>query len=144
MEELMARIEWKNSFSVGIGEIDEQHKRLLEMINGFSEAKAQPSHDKGLFGFLNELVKYADSHFTTEERYLEKHNFPDYPSHKEEHNAFTEEIFALNERLAKVDSEALSEITNFLKDWYISHVLGTDRGYVDFLKEKLSSSENQQ
>ena len=115
----MATIAWKKSFSVGIKEIDEQHKYLLKLINAFSEEKKRSSDTKVLFGMLNELVKYADSHFTKEE------------------------VFALNERLAKEDNATVLEITDFLKDWYISHVLGTDRGYVDFFAKKLNATVSQ-
>ena len=139
----MAMLTWKESFSVGIKEIDEQHKYLLKLINAFSEEKKRSSDNKVLFGMLNELVKYADSHFTTEEQYMKDHDFPDYPSHQKEHVAFTEEVFALNERLAKEDNDTVLEITDFLKDWYISHVLGTDRGYVDFLAKKLNATVSQ-
>jgi hemerythrin len=56
--------------------------------------------------------------------------------HQKEHEAFTEKVFVFNATLARGDTGVLIEITDFLKDWYISHVFGLDQGYKRFFEKK--------
>ena len=132
----MGMIPWKDAYSVGIKEIDGQHKSLLEIINGLSEVERRAVDNKAFFATLNGLIKYAQEHFRTEERYMEEYGYPDLGPHQEAHAAFTEDVFSLQELLSKGDAAILQKILDFLKDWYISHILGTDREYIDFFAEK--------
>jgi hemerythrin len=135
---------WRDSYSVGIRELDNQHRRLLDLINELDElvADQQESASKTkCYAALNALVKYAESHFITEEGYLQKYAFPKYDLHKTEHDSFVEKVFAMNQKLEKGDPYSLFEIVRFLKDWYKSHILGIDQGYKEFLAEKGAQAE---
>ena len=69
--------EWKDSFKVGICELDVQHRGLLDLINKIGDlADGHGTVESSAFGALNAMIRYADNHFRTEEGYLEKHCFP--------------------------------------------------------------------
>lgn len=126
----MGRLEWKEDYSVGVRVLDEQHRQLLDIINQLDSARPENMTEKFFFATLNLLVKYADVHFSIEEKYMREYGYPRISEHEDEHRKFTEHVFMLRERLAANDPGLFPEIQTFLRDWYISHVLGTDRGYV--------------
>jgi hemerythrin len=132
-------IVWDSRYNVGIEELDEQHQQLLRLINEldeFVEAGGKHIGKPSCFEALNALIKYADTHFRTEERYMEQHGYPMEASQREKHSDFMDRIFELTEESQKGDLLAFFKITNFLKNWYISHVLGMDQEYKDFLVSK--------
>ena len=129
-------LEWKESYSVGIKKIDHQHKKLLEIMNELSGLDSEEAKDEEFFVVINSMIEYANSHFKTEEKYMEEHGYPGYEQQKKEHNDFIEKIFSLHEELANWSQEIHYKISDYLKDWYISHVLGTDMKYKDFFSEK--------
>jgi hemerythrin-like metal-binding protein len=136
VEEPVPTIEWKDIYSVGVKEIDDQHKHLFEIIGEFSELTRSKQEPKVLFQTLNALVKYADSHFRTEERYMGEHDYPDRTAHEKEHVAFVEEVFSLREQISEPDPESYHKISDFIKNWWISHVLGTDMAFKEFFADK--------
>jgi hemerythrin-like metal-binding protein len=132
----MSKLAWKDSYSVGVAELDEQHRELLKLLNTLIEQPAGHAHERSFFTTLNALVLYAEKHFATEESYMARCEYPDLKNHQEEHVTFTASVFALRERLERRERDMQSTLVNFVKDWYISHVLGTDRGYVRLFAER--------
>ena len=131
----MAKLDWKSSYSVGVKELDEHHKRLLQLINDFSDEK--PTYnDKRCFIILNELIKYAELHFSAEESLMQQYSYDELNLQQKEHEAFMDKIFELNKELADKGAEVFSELVIYLKGWYISHILGTDKNYKRFFERK--------
>jgi hemerythrin-like metal-binding protein len=87
---------------------------------------------------LNELENYAAEHFQTEEILMEKHLYPEYTSHKKEHDDFIEKIRDLKAKFEKQKETYTVPIETwiFLKNWLNQHILGTDKQYVPFFQEK--------
>ncbi len=131
----MTTLEWKEDYSVGVREIDEQHARLLQMINDLY-VEIPEKDQKGCFEHLNRLIKYAELHFSTEERLMEQYGYEELESHSMEHDSFTMKVFDLNRKLEQGEGDVYSELVMFVKEWYISHVLGVDKNYQPFFKEK--------
>ncbi len=124
----MTELNWKPSYSVGVKQLDQQHERLLQLINEFSSEN--PDHSiKRCFVSLNEIINYAQLHFASEEALLQQYNYEGLISHQKEHEAFMDTIFELNQKMADSGVDIFPDLVMFLKDWYISHVLGTDKGY---------------
>jgi hemerythrin len=138
--------EWRNSYSVGVEELDFQHQTLLKLINEldqFLENRQEASSKARSFAALNALVKYAEIHFGTEEGYLSKYAYPKFDLQKKEHEEFIDTVFSMNARFEKDSFYSLNEIVNFLRDWYSLHILGMDQGYKQFLAEKGAEAEKQ-
>jgi hemerythrin-like metal-binding protein len=85
---------------------------------------------------LNQFVKYAETHFATEERLMEECGFSKLKEHSSEHVVFIVEMFAFAEKLEKNEIIAVSELVEYMRDWYVRHVLGTDREYIALFAEK--------
>ncbi len=130
----MQNIEWKKSFSVGIEEIDNQHKQLVKIIN---ELYGKLSHNPSsvtLADIHKELKDYYNHHFETEEKYMLKFGFEHYKDHKSEHDSFRIQLNDLiNNQSINIDKQII-EILNFLKDWLLNHIMDTDKEYIETFK----------
>jgi len=132
----MALFDWKESYSVNIKEIDNQHKMLVSTLNELYEAMRTRQAKEIIDGILKSMSDYAGFHFSTEEALLKKHFYPEFTQHKKEHEAFVKKVSDFIEK-HKAGSLMLSmEVMNFLKDWLKSHIMGVDKKYSPFLNQK--------
>ena len=70
---LVNLINWKNEYSVGVDEIDAQHKNLLDMLNTLLQAIVEKTSKEGMEKVLEEMINYVDFHFKSEEKYTKPH-----------------------------------------------------------------------
>jgi hemerythrin-like metal-binding protein len=132
----MAALTWQDEYTVGVKELDDQHKKLLEIINYLGEQQ-QEEYDANKFSdTISSLIHYAYTHFATEERYLLQTTFPDIKKHVFEHIDFIMKTLSLYLRIEKGGEKDLKELLKYLKEWYASHVLGLDRNYIPFMRSK--------
>ena len=78
-------VEWKDEYSVGIDSIDQQHKKLLGLINQLQTAVDYSTGGEFEREALDQLVDYTKTHFSYEEGLLEQNAYPDYEPHKAQH-----------------------------------------------------------
>ena len=131
----MAFIEWDDSFSVNVLEIDGQHLKLVEMLNEIHEAMQEGKGASVAGRIVNEMIEYAQSHFATEENYFEKFKYPKAKEHTQEHLEFVKRVSAMKQD-AKAGKHGLSiEVMHFLKDWLLNHIIGSDKQYSSFFNE---------
>lgn len=124
----MAFMEWDDRFSVNVAEIDEQHKKLIGMVNTFYDSIVDD--EKNAFGeLLDSLGEYTAYHFTTEEKYMEEFNYPETEAHKREHELFAAKALDVKKRFEDGSLVVSLELTGFLRDWIVDHVMGTDKKY---------------
>ena len=116
--------------------MDQQHLRLVEMINELYRILLSNNPDEFLGITLHRLVEYAGIHFEKEETLLEKYRFPEIESHKKEHEAFVKKIITYHKQYKAGTLKLSVEIVNFLKDWLTDHIIGKDKKYGHFLNEK--------
>jgi hemerythrin len=129
----MALLTWNDRLSVNIREIDAQHKKLVDMVNGLHDAMKEGKAEAILMKIVAEMKTYAASHFGLEERYLKNHAYPEYTVHKSEHDKFVAKVIQV-EKDCKSGKCAMSmDILNFLSDWLVNHIKGTDKKYGPFL-----------
>ncbi len=98
-------IEWEDKFSVGISKIDEEHKKLIGILNKAVVANEHNGNTEELWEVLKEMTNYALTHFETEETYMKEFNYPEYQDHKEEHRGFSTEIIAYLDKVIKGDTK---------------------------------------
>jgi len=127
---------WKRQYSVNIREIDNQHKKLVALLNDLYEAIEGGGGRESLGRILSELVTYAKSHFATEERLMKNYGYPGYLAHKEKHEKMTAKVHEYRRKFDAGEIQTPIEISNFLKDWLGKHILGTDMEYSAFLNDK--------
>ena len=122
-------IEWKNSYSVGIKQIDDQHKKLFTHINNLYSSMKE-GKDKQILGkLLDDLSDYVSYHFSTEEKYFEKFNYEKKDDHMLQHKQYTDKIKSFQQAYANKQDFLSFEIIDFLEDWILGHVTGEDKKY---------------
>ena len=131
----MALIEWTEDFSVSVEEIDEQHKKLVQMLNDLHNAMAQGEGNKKIGEIIDNLVDYSVYHFATEEKYFDKFKFPKTEEHKQVHRDFVEKVSKFQEEFKNNDVMLTIEVLDFLSNWLQNHILGDDMEYSDFFVE---------
>lgn len=140
-------LKWTEDFSVGDKEIDSQHKKLLMEINKILDAivfgvDAKEVHDN-IIPFLDEYIK---EHFSYEENYMRKMNYPNFKKHKRQHYNFIKNYIKFkNEFDNGVDRKKfISRIEKFLGTWWLKHIGKEDREYQQFLINERSKNIDRQ
>ena len=126
-------VEWKDEYSVGIDSIDQQHKKLLSLINQLQTAVDYKTGEEFEREALDELVDYTKTHFTYEEGLLEQNDYPDFVPHKAQHEAMIKEVEKVLAGYESDPDTAMRNAADYLKDWLINHINGTDKEYSSHL-----------
>jgi hemerythrin len=128
-------IEWRSEYSVQIPSIDEQHKKLVNMINALNAAMESGLTDSLLESIFEGLLQYTQKHFAYEEALFEQTGYLAGAAHRREHDVLREQVFDLKRRLDRGEMVLGVEVMAFLRDWLTSHIMGSDRAYSKHLVE---------
>jgi hemerythrin-like metal-binding protein len=123
-------IVWQPEYSIGVVEIDYQHKELLNLVNyTINNCTGNKIEEKKYFNkIIDGTIKQMKEHFSTEERIMEKTNYPKYNDHKSEHEKVIKELSEIVEGIKDGTIELkLIEIASFLKDWILDHIPRYDK-----------------
>jgi hemerythrin len=129
-------VEWKSEYSVGIPEIDEEHKLLLKCIERLDAAKEDRQRDVAVYYTLGELDEYVRVHFTVEEVIMRLIGYLGRDAHVRAHRSFGEYVKSMQEAALKHDTR--DEIRAFLQDWLVNHIMSADRQYAEFLRARVA------
>lgn len=132
----MALIEWKDAYSLDIVEIDDQHRKLIDLINRLHSAILTGRADITLGEILTDLVYYTIYHFETEEKFFDEYDYPEAEQHKKQHKSLIDQVAALQKQHESGEKVLTMDIMNFLRDWLQDHILGSDLKFGPFLKSK--------
>jgi hemerythrin len=127
---------FETEFRLGIPEIDDEHVRLVNMLNEVHELIRTNEKEKAGRYFKETLSGYVGTHFSHEEDFMEKIGFPQLEEHKKVHAIFRR---SMEETLPRIDSLDDGAFRNALSDtytWIINHIGKTDRKYANFLQAK--------
>ncbi len=127
---------WKDEYSVGIEEMDNDHKKLLNLINQLQTAVHYYTGKEFEEKALDELVDYTKTHFKKEEKLLEDNGYADLEAHKVQHEEFIAKVNEFLEQYKKDSEVTVIDTLEFLKDWLIKHINGTDKEYGKILNQK--------
>jgi len=132
----MALVTFNEDLKVNIAEIDEQHKKLIAIINELHDAMLKGKSRDILQKVLNDLVDYTKVHFSTEEKLFAEYQYPDFYEHKQIHDALYKRVIEIQDKYQSGNLFISLEIMDFLKDWLVKHILGTDKKYSAFFNSK--------
>ena len=122
---------WSQQFEVGITEIDQQHRWLVNTTNTLHALlNTEDAQAQEIGSILEQLMDYSMNHFIIEEELFQRFDYPDSDSHKAQHNAFCEQVMSLLTRHDMGEAVGLDAL-NLLKDWLSNHILKVDKQYVE-------------
>ena len=128
---------WQPGYSVKVNVLDSQHREIFEMINRLHWAIKENQQAQIVGTILSEMTGYMYTHFKDEESLMQQHHYPDFQTHKESHEAFKRKTNELiSKHLQTFYGDIASEVLEFLKAWWINHIMGMDKKYVPYLSMK--------
>ncbi len=134
----MEKITWDKSFSIGVRKLDEQHRRIINVINLLFLDPDKGVRSEAISEALIRLKKYAEEHFRTEEDLMEAHGYPDLAAHREEHAAYMERVADFCIDTMKDRPEVPEELVLYVRGWLVDHILKEDMKFSTFLKKEVS------
>ena len=122
----MKNITWDESLSVDGGEIDEEHRKLIDLFNMLSQSVAKGDAEDYIEAVLEELISCTIWHFRHEERLMVMYKYDDLDDHRAEHNELIESVQELQQKFHKGKKLLTNEDIEYLEDWLTGHILGRD------------------
>ena len=132
----MEIINWKNEFSVGIKEMDEQHKKLLGMINRLVEEQHTLTDPKTIAELLTEMTDYAQVHFRAEEYLMAEYGYDQKTRQEEQHEAFIAKTISFYSATDIGPNILSAALLDYLGNWLVGHILREDMRYKEFFRSK--------
>lgn len=135
----MPLMDWDDRLSVGVKQIDDEHKHLIKLVNELHDAIRANQGKEVLGRVLDGLIAYTGSHFGHEESEMKRTNYPQASSHAAEHAALVKKVLAIQAqyRAGKVAVLGMETLA-FLRDWLVRHIKGTDQALGQYLKAQAS------
>jgi hemerythrin len=120
------KIVWDDTLSVDGGEIDEDHRRLVDLFNILSRSVTEGDAAEYIEAVLEELISCTIWHFRHEERLMLMYKYDGIEEHKDEHNDLIDSVKELQQKFRKEGKLLTSEDIEYLEDWLTQHILGQD------------------
>ena len=130
----MESINWKDEFSVGVKEMDDQHKTLLAMINKLIIEQKTLTDPKTIADLLT--TDYAQVHFRAEEYLMAEYGYDQKTLQEQQHQAFIDKTIAFYSASDVGPNILSSALLDYLTTWLIGHILKEDMKYKEFFRSK--------
>jgi hemerythrin len=130
----MAVFEWNDFYGIGIKLIDEQHKQLFNLVNSLHQATKIEKGKELLDSKLKELLEYVFYHFNNEEEIMLRFCYPDFRTHRAEHDSLTKNLLELRSKYNEGKIFIVVELINFFKSWLTIHILQSDMKSAKYIR----------
>jgi len=124
--------QWSDSYSIGLQEVDEQHRVLVDLLNELHDAVHHHKGSQKCREVLDRLAEYTRVHFTVEESLMRLLNYPDFADHKHRHEELIHQVVDLQHKLDDGKASITFELLHFLKVWLVKHISESDRRFGEF------------
>jgi len=124
----MDMVKWNDNFSVKHEDIDEQHKKLISIINEVAYLVNEGDTDFANFlELVNHLDGYIQEHFKYEESLMDKYSYPDKEAHINQHNDLRIKMESMNIFDINKPTDFYKDLLTYLVNWISTHVMQTDK-----------------
>ena len=130
----MTFFKWKDSFNIGIDEIDKQHKLLLKYLNDCYLQASDDKRSKIDIDLIDKLKAYVATHFRFEESLMLDKGYPKLDHHEKQHKYFESQISEFDNSYAEGTERTAESVLAFLRDWFLKHILEQDKEYLSYVK----------
>src|ERR1035437_8693715 len=128
----MSVMAWEERYSVGNERIDQQHQRIVGMINRLGEAMDAGTEREALKKILSDLAGYTKIHFAEEERLMEQHGDSELAQHRMQHGMLNRQLADFYCNFYTSSRPQTEEVLAFLLNWLYVHILEQDKLYAPF------------
>jgi hemerythrin-like metal-binding protein len=133
----MSLVTWSEKLSVGVPSIDNQHKKLVTLLNQLHDAMLAGRGKEVVGTVLKGLIDYTATHFKYEEQLFAKTGYPEAAAHKKEHDDLVHKVLDIQKVYEEKGPAVLTlQVMSFLKEWLTKHIQGSDMRYSPHLTAK--------
>ena len=122
----MSLLEWKPEYSVGVASMDDEHREMIDMINGVYVQLGESPDADDIEACLEEIYNAIASHFALEERLMRDMGYAEYEDHKEDHEELLDEIRDLMDAFVVDAAAGAALLEQRLSDWFGNHFASFD------------------
>jgi hemerythrin-like metal-binding protein len=126
---------WGNILSVAVDEIDEDHRKLVNIFNILNHSVVEGESPDYLAAVLEELINCTVWHFSHEERLMLKYDYEGIEVHKAEHQELINSAKKMQQEILQEDKSVSEEDIEFLEHWLVEHILTTDMRLGSYLSQ---------
>jgi hemerythrin len=130
---------WTDNLTVGVKDFDEDHRRLIRIVNELHMATQYPDaagnvESEEIEIALHRLENYVKYHCVSEEKAMAKAHYPELEAHRKEHDKLLDMVVEMTARFkGSVSVKDAQEIMLAMHDWMVNHINGTDKQYTEYL-----------
>jgi len=132
-EELVKDLVWDNMLSIGVDEVDDDHRKLVSLFNILNHSVTGEDAPEYLTAILEELINCTLWHFSHEERLMLKYGYEEYAKHKAEHRKLIKSAKELQQKILRAGNLVEDEDIEFLEHWLSEHILTADKRMGSYL-----------
>lgn len=134
----MEKIKWGDQYSVNLLDVDENLKKIADIVNKIVELKSsQRSDDEELLETFADLTEFVRVYFPHEESYLIKYKFPELTQHKKEHKKFVKKLNAFRRWFVEDPNNLSEDVVDYLTGWLKLHILEYDMKFGPFIRVQM-------
>jgi hemerythrin len=128
-------VEWDDRYLVGIPLVDDQHKELIRLTNDLylsclqGDEAARASFKEA----IRATVEYVKFHFGAEEQILKNVNYPEFATHKKQHEEFVKQVLEEVKNFEEGKKFVPNMFVRFLRDWTLTHIAVSDKQYAEYI-----------
>jgi hemerythrin len=130
---------WRDELTVGVPEIDAQHRRLFQIAANLQAAMLARKPKTILDSVFSTLVVHTRGHFAHEEELMRQHAYPHAAAHKSMHDQLLVKALEFQRDIDLGNASLAPEVLKFLKDWLERHVLMADKSVGEFLAQRIAA-----
>jgi len=127
-------IVWSNSYSVNVAVMDQEHQRLVDIVNNLYAAMRSGRGKDVIGSILDELINYTKTHFAHEERLMKESGYDGFDEQKRSHESLLSQVVEIQAKF-KAGTALSQEVLSFLKSWLVNHIQGLDKRYGPAMKK---------
>ena len=133
----MKDLVWDNALSVDVEEIDDDHRKLVDLFNLLNHAAAEGESSEYIEAILEELLTCTAWHFSHEERLMVKYGYDGLDEHRKEHQSLIESARRMQKKFLEGGRQVSADEVEFLEHWLTGHILGPDMELGSYLAEAM-------
>lgn len=132
----MGFLTWNDEYSVKVKSMDEQHHRLIDLINQLHDAMRVGKGTQVIGPILDSVIRYTQTHFTAEEHLMSSHGYPQFREHKLQHEDLISQVADIQKQVQAGKLTVSLGVLESPKKWLVEHIAGSDRAYGTYLSTK--------
>ena len=136
----MAYFEWADDMVVDGGSIDNDHKKLVDLVNELHSATSEGRGFEVIEKIMSELIGYTREHLEREEKLMASLRFPNLEHHKIGHMHFVNQLDELQRKFGQGSLTVASQLSTVLRDWLSLHIRRSDKELKVILQKKVTQS----